>query len=129
MTEQLSLCAPTATERRWVPAHEITPPRARRTDPDTSSEAAENARSLAKTHRGLVLRALRICPNPLTYRELTREIGRRWTAEAHKCGLWGEHVKVMRRLGDLKRDGVAEHGKARFCTVAGSRMVTWVLVD
>lgn len=129
MTDQLDLCAPPVVQRPAVMAHEMVPPRARRTDPDTSHEAAERVKEIAKSQRALVLRALKINPNPLTYRELSRDINRRWAEQAKSNGLYLDHVMVMRRLGDLKRDGVVKHGEKRSCCVQGTQMVTWVLVD
>lgn len=68
----------------------LDPPRARRTDPQTSQRAGRNARQFAAGHAALILEAL--ASGAGTFREL-----------AQRCGL--EPHAVARRLKELEAAG------------------------
>ena len=89
-------------------------PRARRTDPPTSHEAASKvARSgAADAHKAMVMRIVHLHPG-LTYREIAGALE------------WTDHVEVMRRLNDLERAARVRKGAARECSTNGNRMATW----
>lgn len=80
------------------------PARARKSDPATSKEAGRKAAAFAKGHKHTILTVLK------AYGDLTgKEI-------ASHCTL--SHVAVMRRLCELRRDGVVDG------VVNGSRPLT-----
>lgn len=74
---------------RAMPAHR---PRARRTDPDTSKQAAERVSNFAAGHYAGIRCALVI--GPATIYEI-----------AARTGL--DHVAVARRLSEMQRAGIA----------------------
>ena len=91
--------------------------RARRTDDDTSHEAAERMNVSGKTgkHCRIVLEALE--QHPLT---TAAELG-------ELCGLG--HIETQRRLSDLFNAGLVQKEMARKCAVNGTRMRTWRIVN
>lgn len=94
----------------------IPEPRARRTDPVTSHEAAEKARQtgLADNHRAAILNVLS-AHTPLT----AGEIG-------HTIGL--TNVQVCRRLSELEKAGLAVRNSEppRICRVMNSKQSVWI---
>lgn len=95
----------------------VTPPRiqaaARRTDPETSHEAAQNveANGEASQHRRILAETIEEHPG-LTSGELPQH-----------CELLFE--QVHKRLKEVERLGHIERGEPRICTVRGNRMLTW----
>lgn len=85
---------------------------ARNTDPATSYRAAANHAAIAKTHRQIVWRGLQRHPG-----KTAAELAYILDMDYHEC---------MRRLGDLKRFGFAQHGKARECLRQHTRCVEWL---
>ena len=73
---------------------DITPIRARRTDPQTSKDAAKNAKNFAATHKGRIVEALR------------GKAGLTAKFIAHDTGLTVEQID--RRLPELEAKGLAE---------------------
>lgn len=86
---------------------------ARRTDPPTSHEAAQEVcrSGRAQAHAAIVLAIVQAHPG-LTYREI-----------ATHCEL--DAVEVMRRLNDLERADRVEKGPIRQCSSNHHRMATW----
>ena len=84
---------------------------ARRHDPETSHEAARNAEPLAKTHRAILLTAVRKFPG-LTSAEL-----------ASKCGL--DRYQAARRLPELRKAGLVVNGPKRRCAILGTKQIIW----
>lgn len=73
---------------------DIQPARARRTDPQTSHDAAKAAEKFATTHMGRILSALK-AHGPSTPREL-------------ECHTGLTVVQLCRRLPEMQRQGYAE---------------------
>ncbi len=94
-----------------------TRPLRHRLDPLTSHEAAERvvASGVAATHRARVLVVLERHPG----------------ATAGEMAMWSglDAVEVRRRLTDAKREGQAVPGRARRCSVEGTRQREWRLPD
>lgn len=95
----------------------LTPPRvhaaARRTDPETSHEAARNVESCgdASKHRRILAETISEHPG-LTSGELPQH-----------CELQFE--QVHKRLKEVEERGLIERGEPRICSVRGGRMLTW----
>jgi len=93
---------------------------ARRTDPSSSRIAAEQHTQSGKrsSHRDIALQLVRQYSGQ-TFREL-------WDLMcADHREIFRTPEELMRRLGDLRRDGLLEHGLARQCTKTGHLMLTW----
>ena len=88
-----------------------------RRDPETSREAAEHLRRSGRlgAQQRAVLEALRQCDGA-THAELGALMGVHWLTPA-------------RRLPELGRAGLVRKGKARTCSVKGSKCCTWWLAD
>lgn len=97
-------------------------PAARASDPATSHEAAARmARSgAAKAHATIALALVRRRPG-CTFHELFVEVA----TDDERAAL-GSEVELMRRLGDLRRDGKVRNGDARACRVRGTGMMVWI---
>lgn len=87
-------------------------PRARRTDPVTSREAADKAEAFAESHHRMILRAV------------VRDPGRTACEIAKEIGL--DQFVISRRLPELRRDELVENGLPRRCSVKGSNQGTWM---
>lgn len=98
-------------------------PAARKTDPETSHQAAERVKrsGIAQAHAVIALAIAERLPGS-TFHELWAE-----ATEAERAAL-GDTTELMRRLGSLRNAGKVNHGPARACRVKGTQMVTWVLV-
>ncbi|MGL4573275.1 MAG: hypothetical protein ACRCV9_00635 [Burkholderiaceae bacterium] len=99
-------------------AIDFTPPRARRTDPATSHEAALSASTLAAGHRARLLLAIREAGRPVGATEL-----------AHMTGL--TQVQVCRRLNELGQSklgasALIKPAPERRKTASGRDERTWV---
>lgn len=89
-------------------------PRARRTDPATSHEAAESARALAARHHRVIVAALRE-HGPMGKDRI-----------AHVTGLTG--VAVARRMSELRSQGLALPTGRRVESAAGRAETEWTAV-
>lgn len=108
MTEQLSWLD---GSREWQGGQPIADrPRARRSDPQTSRQAAERIKPKLRAQQETVLAAIRRWPGS-TAVEL-----------ANAAGL--DRYVVSRRLPELVPEYV-RRGKPRACTVAGTPQTTW----
>lgn len=85
----------------------------RKTDPDTSREAARNHQPRANSNAGKILAVLKTLHAPPTAAELAVE-----------CGL--EHVETQRRLSDLWSKGLVAKHSPRICLSKGTKMTTWL---
>ena len=94
-------------------------PKARRTDPVTSHEAAEHAEQtgIIAGQQKIVLDLVRRHPGN-TSAELA------WSDDAQ--GL--DRYAIARRLPELVRLGKVRRGEARVCSESGRRAVTWEVV-
>jgi len=83
-------------------------------DPDTSRAAAERITSSGRraSLNQKALAHLKTCLRPPTYREAAQAIGE-------------DRHEVMKRLNDLRHDGLVEHASERACSITGHRCVTW----
>lgn len=90
------------------------PPRARRTDPATSKEAAAMVRDVAKCQQADVLRAVRAYPHR-TSKQLANEAGM-------------DRYMVARRLPELLALGLVRTGEA-VRQANGRRGLTWYAVE
>jgi hypothetical protein len=93
-------------------------PGARHSDPDTSREAARQAKRSGRQHRhaAVVLDLVRRNPGSTS--------GELWEASNGQL----ERHEVSRRLADVCRAGLVRQGVARVCRVKGTKMVTWEAV-
>jgi len=87
--------------------------RARRTDPETSHEAASGVEwdGSASKQRRVCLLAVSMCPG-----HTAAEIARMTGLERHA---------PSRRLPELRDGGLVKNGEARRCQVVGSNCLTW----
>ena len=86
---------------------------ARTNDPDTSHDAADAARGLAKHHKAIIV-------DVLVFEGLT-------SAEiSERCGL--TYWQVTRRVSDLKHDGAVIDSGERRLTPNGRKACVWRLV-
>jgi hypothetical protein len=83
--------------------------KARKTDPQTSHEAA--GRFDPTLHRAMIYSGILANPG-LTCAELAQRIG---------LG----YFQISKRMKEIQRLGLAVPGETRICTVNGSRMRTW----
>lgn len=90
-------------------------PVARRTDPDTSWAAAEDASVNAATHRARVLAALRAHPDGLTDFELGDLLGLQQTS-------------VGKRRGELRDKGLVFNAGFKRPAPSGSMSIVWKAV-
>lgn len=88
------------------------PARARRTDPDTSHEAARHAAFLAQSHEGWIYRAISAAHRPLTKDEISAVTGI-------------DHIAVARRIVGLREKGLVEDSGERGLTRTGRRAIRW----
>lgn len=91
-------------------------PKARRTDPDTSHQAALDVAPRAQADRDLVLRVHSEHPDGLTDFELAALCGRQQTS-------------LGKRRGDLCADGLIERTEWRRPAPSGSRAFVWRITD
>lgn len=94
-------------------------PRARRTDPATSHNAARRKDGKPQLSEcRLILAVLRGSRHPMTYREIHAKVR----------GKIREAVEVMRRLDDLRKARAVrgKAGAARRCKVSGNVAQVWV---
>lgn len=100
-----------------VPSAPLASPR----DPSTSHDAGEqHERSgKAETNRRFVLMLVRENPG-MTSVELHAAQGDRSDLDRHE---------VSRRLADLKNAGTVRQGPARACSIKGTEMVSWFVVE
>jgi hypothetical protein len=84
-------------------------PKARRTDPQTSQEAAERFDPTA--HRAMIFTGIVAHPG-LTCAELAQHIG---------LG----YFQISKRMKEIEKMGLIVPGETRICSVNGSRMRTW----
>jgi hypothetical protein len=95
-------------------------PKARRTDPVTSHEAAEFAEASGTIgHQQEIVEALVRKHPGNTSAELA------WSEDAK--GL--DRYAIARRLPELERLGLVRKGEARICSESGRRAVTWEVVQ
>jgi len=87
----------------------------RKTDPDTSRDAALSARDLAKSHCGILYRTLLRLAVPLTSGEL-----------ATAAGL--DHAQAWRRMSDLKRKGLIHDSGMKGTNPNGRSAIKWEAV-
>lgn len=103
----------------------MTPPdpyhRARRTDPETSHEAARQveASGSATAHADLIAQAVREWPGRTTA-ELAENMRIVW-----KVGWSNVRHEVARRMCEVVRSGHARAGEPRTCKATGRRAQTW----
>ena len=90
----------------------LAPPRARRTDPDTSHRAAADATLNAGTHRAKALGLLRAAPDGLTDFELAAMLGLQQTS-------------IGKRRGELRDAGLVEDSGKRRPAPSGSAAIVW----
>jgi hypothetical protein len=89
-------------------------PLAPKTDPPTSHAAGERYTNSGRRESmsARVLDVLRASSIPLTFREVAQGMG----ADRHE---------VMKRLGDLRRRGLAEHCPEGASSISGEECITW----
>ena len=87
----------------------------RRTDPETSREAAASHAGIAQSHRETILSYVRtFCmANGKTSAEISVAVG----LERHEAA---------RRLADLLKSGDVRQGPSRKCSTNGNSMMTWL---
>ena len=90
---------------------------ARKTDPDTSREAAQYVEDsgIASAQRSLCLWQVRHTPGMTS-------------AEIGEATLLGRYPPA-RRLPELRRAGLVRNGESRICGVTGRRSITWFPVE
>jgi hypothetical protein len=88
---------------------------ARRTDPETSRQAAEDVLGHAANHRRLVLEEHRRCPEGLTDFELAERLGLQQTS-------------VGKRRGELRDAGFLQDSGTRRPAPSGSLAIVWQII-
>mgnify|MGYP003138669246 FL=1 len=106
--------APAVTDPDQVSLFDV-PPRSRRTDPDTSHEAASSMHVTAASHRGEIL-------------ELLRERGGA-TGDAIDEALGWKHATANRRLPELREMGLVTMTEDTALTRSGRRARIWRIVE
>ena len=84
----------------------------RRSDPDTSREAAEQHATKAESHRQIIAAYVRTFSG-----HTSAEVAVATRLERHE---------VSRRLADLEKSGDVRKGPERPCETNGHKMVTWL---
>lgn len=87
----------------------------RKSDPDTSKQAATHVRiRLAKLHANIIAQL-----EQYIYYEGTQPTAR-------ELGIW-MNVEAWRRMGEMEKKGMVIRGEPRKCTVTGRNAATWRL--
>ena len=92
-------------------------PLSRRTDPDTSYEAAKNLAESGKWNSQKIA----------VYEGLRKFDGATSGELAHFLGI--DRYTPSRRLPEIERTGCIKRGDPRVCRVQGSRCTTWWIVE
>ena len=92
---------------------DLTEPRARASDPDTSHIAAEAAGTLARRHKALILAWLRGNPGG-------------GNKDRIAAGTGIDHIAVARRMRELSRDGLVQDSGYRARTGSGRPATVWI---
>ena len=88
--------------------------RYRKSNPDTSKAAADQARQLALAHKAMVIAALKH--------------GRPYTSEEIAAQIKLDPLQVMKRISDLRGEGLIDDTGHRRENASGRKAAVWKLV-